>query len=131
MSDTTNAIRSGVEDTTAKAGDKVQSAVSSAMDKAQELASTAGKRVDEATSALGERAKSAASALRERAPQEGMLGSASGAVADTLDSAGRYLQEEGIVGMAEDVAELIRRNPIPAMFVGIGIGFMLAKALRR
>jgi len=25
---------------------------------------------------------------------------------------------------------LIRRNPIPAMFVGIGIGFMLAKAFR-
>jgi hypothetical protein len=131
MSDTTNAIRSGVEDAAAKAGDKVQGAVSSAMDKAQELASTAGKRVDEATSALGERVKSAAGALRERAPQEGMLGSASGAVADSLDSAGRYLQEEGIVGMAEDVAELIRRNPIPAMFVGIGIGFMLAKALRR
>ena len=131
MSDTTNAIRSGAEDTAAKASEKVQGAVSSAMDKAQELASTAGKRVDEATSALGERVKSAASTLRERAPQEGMLGTASGAVADTLDNAGRYLQEEGLVGMAEDVTELIRRNPIPAMFVGIGIGFMLARAFRR
>jgi hypothetical protein len=29
------------------------------------------------------------------------------------------------------VTELIRRNPIPSMFVGIGIGFLLAKLLRR
>jgi len=130
MSDTTNAIRSGAEDTAAKAGEKVQNAASAAMDKAHEMASTAGKRVDEATAALGERVKTAASSLRERAPQEGMLGTASGAVADSLDSAGRYLQEEGLIGMAEDVTELIRRNPIPAMFVGIGIGFMLAKAFR-
>jgi hypothetical protein len=127
MSDTTNAIRSGAEDTAAK----VQGAVSSAMDKAQEMASTAGRRAEEATSALGGKVQSMASTIRERAPQEGMLGSASGAVADTLDSAGRYLQEEGLVGMAEDITELIRRNPIPAMFVGIGIGFMLARALRR
>jgi vacuolar-type H+-ATPase subunit H len=131
MSDTTNAIRSGVEDTAAKASEKVQSAVASAKDKAQEMVSAAGKRAEEATSALGEKAQSMASSLRERAPREGMLGSASGAVADTLDSAGRYLQEEGLVGMAEDVTELIRRNPIPAMLVGIGIGFILARALRR
>jgi hypothetical protein len=95
------------------------------------MASNAGRKVDEATSALGETVKSMAGSLRERSPNEGMLGTASGAVADTLDSAGRYLQEEGLIGMAEDVTELIRRNPIPAMFVGIGIGFLLAKAFRR
>jgi F0F1-type ATP synthase assembly protein I len=32
--------------------------------------------------------------------------------------------------MAEDVSELIRRNPIPAMLVGVGIGFLLAKVFR-
>jgi hypothetical protein len=131
MSDTTNAIRSGVEDTAAKASEKVQSAVSSAKDKAQEMASAAGKRAEEATTALGEKVQSLASSLREKAPREGMLGTASGTVADTLDSAGRYLREEGLAGMAEDLTEVIRRNPIPAMFVGIGIGFLLAKALRR
>jgi hypothetical protein len=72
-----------------------------------------------------------AGTLRERGPQDGMLGTASGAVADRLDTAGRYLQEEGLVGMAEDVTELIRRNPIPAMLVGIGLGFMLARLFRR
>jgi ElaB/YqjD/DUF883 family membrane-anchored ribosome-binding protein len=33
--------------------------------------------------------------------------------------------------MAEDLTELIRRNPVPAMVVGVGIGFLLAQLLRR
>jgi hypothetical protein len=32
--------------------------------------------------------------------------------------------------MADDVTELIRRNPIPAMLIGVGIGFLLAKVMR-
>ena len=126
-----NAIRSSVENVANQASEKVQQATSSAMDQAQEMASSAGKRADEATAALGQRVQSVAGTLRERGPQEGMLGNATGAVADRLDSAGRYMQEEGLVGMAEDVTELIRRNPIPAMFIGIGVGFLLARLLRR
>lgn len=79
--------------------------------------------VESAASQAGE----ATPALGERGPREGMLG----AVADSLEKTGRYMQEEGIRGMAEDVTELIRRNPIPAMLVGVGIGFLLAKVLRR
>ncbi len=142
MSDTSKAIRSSVEDAASKASEKTQQAASAAMDKAQELASTAGskaselastagKKVEDATSALGEKVQSMAGTLRERGPHDGMLGSASGAVADTLDNAGRYLREEGLLGMADDVTELIRRNPIPALFIGVGIGFLLAKAFRR
>lgn len=126
-----NDIRSSVESAASQAGEKVQQATSAAMSKAQELAGTASKRVDEATAALGERVRSAGGTLRERGPREGMLGSATGAVADSLESTGRYIQEEGVVGMAEDITELIRRNPIPAMLVGVGIGFMLAKMFRR
>lgn len=126
----TNDIRSSVEGAASQAGDSVQQAASAAMNKAQELASTASKRVDEATAALGERVRSAAGSLRERGPHEGMLGTATSTVADSLENTGRYIQEEGVMGMAEDVTELIRRNPIPAMLVGIGIGYMLAKVFR-
>lgn len=127
----TNDIRGTVESATTQAGEAVQQAASSATSKAQELASTAGKRVDEAAAALGERVRSAGSTLRERGPRDGMLGTATGSVADSLEQTGRYIQEEGLVGMAEDITELIRRNPIPAMLVGVGIGFMLAKLFRR
>jgi hypothetical protein len=123
-------MQSKVEGAASQASERVQQAASTAMDKAQDIATSASKRVDEATAALGERVRSAAGTLRERGPQEGMLGTATGRVADSLEGAGRYIQEEGIVGMAEDVTELIRRNPIPAVLIGIGIGFMLARVLR-
>jgi len=32
--------------------------------------------------------------------------------------------------MAEDITGLIRRNPIPALFIGVGRGFLLARTLR-
>jgi hypothetical protein len=130
MPDKSQSAQSSMESAASKAGEGTQQAAAAAMDKAHELASNAGKKMDEATSALGDRVKSVAGSLRERGPHDGMLGNASGAVADSLDNAGRYLQEEGIVGMAEDVTELIRRNPIPAMLVGVGVGYMLAKLFR-
>jgi F0F1-type ATP synthase assembly protein I len=126
----TNDLRSKVENAATQAGDSAQQAAAAAMTKAQELASTASKRVDEATTALGDRVRSAGSSLRERGPHDGMLGTATSTVADSLEHTGRYLQEEGLVGMAEDVTELIRRNPIPAMLVGVGIGYLLAKVFR-
>jgi hypothetical protein len=51
-------------------------------------------------------------------------------VADTLETGGRYLQEHGLSGIGDDFSNLIRRNPIPAVLVGIGVGFLLARSLR-
>jgi hypothetical protein len=130
MTETTN-VRNSIEGAVAQTTEAVQKAVSSAVDKAQLMASTAGEKVEETTAALGEKVQSVADTLRQKGPHHGMLGNASGAVADTLDSAGLYLQEEGLTGMAQDVANVIRRHPIPAVLAGVGIGFLLAKALRK
>jgi hypothetical protein len=59
-----------------------------------------------------------------------MLGEATTTVAKGLEQGGRYLQKEGVTGMADDLSDMIRRNPIPAVLVGIGIGFMLAQLTR-
>ena len=123
--------RSSVESAASQASEGVQHAASTAMDKAQEMVGNASRRVDEATAAIGERVRSVGETLRDRGPHEGMLGTATGAVADSLEQTGRYIHDEGVLGMAEDITELIRRNPIPSLFVGIGIGFMLAKMFRR
>lgn len=63
-----------------------------------------------------------------RTRREGMFGSAAGSVANALDHTGQYLQEEGLRGVAEDFTGLIRRNPIPALLIGVAVGFLLAKA---
>ncbi len=74
--------------------------------------------------------KSVAETIRERGPHSGFLHSASESIADTLESGGEYLQEKGISGMAGDVTDLIRRNPIPSLLVAVGIGFLIARSLR-
>jgi len=75
--------------------------------------------------------QSLAGTLRENLPQSGVLGSASSTLASGLENTGRYLQQEGIKGMAEDVTNMIRRNPLPAMLIGISLGFILARATTR
>jgi hypothetical protein len=119
------------KDTASSVMDKAKDVASSVAGQARSVASNLGDRADDATSAVGGGMKTLASSLRERAPQGGMMGSAASSVAGALESGGRYLQEHGLGDMGGDLVNLIRRNPIPAMFVGIGIGYLFARATSR
>jgi hypothetical protein len=110
--------------------DKAKQAASSVADKARDVASGLGQKAEGATEAVGSGMQSLAGTIRDRGPQGGILGGAATGVASALESSGRYLEEQGLSGMAEDVTNLIRRNPIPAMLVGIGLGFLLARLTR-
>jgi len=68
--------------------------------------------------------------VREKGPDHGILGKATGAVAGALETGGKYLEDKKISGMAEDLTDLIKRNPIPALLIGVGLGFLLARTLR-
>jgi hypothetical protein len=111
-------------------GQRAKDAASSVAKSAGDMASRMGQKAEDATGAVGNRMESLASNIREKAPHEGMMGTASGAVANTLERGGRYLQEEGLQGIGSDLYQLIRRNPIPALVLGIGIGYLLARATR-
>jgi hypothetical protein len=74
--------------------------------------------------------ESLAGTIRDRAPREGMMGNAASTVADSLEQGGRYLREEGLGGMADDLTNTIRRNPLPAVLVAVAVGFLLARATR-
>jgi len=121
------------------ATDKAKSFTETASDKARDMAGNVADRAKDAASAIGNRAESATHAvgsgiehlgdtLREKAPHKGVLGSAASTVAGGLESSGKYLQEEGLKGMAEDVTDLIRRNPFPAVLIGIAVGYIIARA---
>jgi ElaB/YqjD/DUF883 family membrane-anchored ribosome-binding protein len=58
-----------------------------------------------------------------------MLGSATRAVADNLESAGRYVEDKNLSGMMNDVNGLIKRNPLPAVLLALGVGFLVGRAL--
>jgi uncharacterized protein YjbJ (UPF0337 family) len=58
-----------------------------------------------------------------------MAGAAATTVTDTVAGAGTYLQEKGVQGLSGDLTGLIRRYPVPALLVGLGIGFVLGRSL--
>jgi len=125
--------------------EKAKEAGYQAMDKAKEAGKEAsagvGDMVNQAASAVGKGADNlAASAgtglrqlgdsLAQHTPREGMLGSASQSVANSLRDSGRYIEEAGFSGMAKDVTDLIRKNPIPSLLIGLGLGFLIGRVVR-
>jgi len=120
--------------------DKTKEATGTMLDKAKETASSVGDAIGSAASSAGKTAdRLAASAgtgvkhlgetIREKGPHDGMLAGATQAVGNTLEEGGKYLEQEGFSGMMDDVTDLIRRNPVPAVLVGIGIGFLIGRTL--
>jgi hypothetical protein len=128
--DLTQAAGQKVQDAAQAAGQKAQEFAHTAGQKAQDLAHTAGQKAEDATASIGRTLETAADKVRQKTPNEGMLGKASEAVASTLEQGGRYLEEKNLTGMADDVTELIKRNPIPAVLIGVGLGFLIGRTLR-
>jgi len=119
-----------VGETASSAAQKAKEMASSATQRAGDVASNVGHKAEEATSSVGSSMRSLAGTLRENLPHEGVMGTASSAVADSLDRGGRYLEEEGLKGIGEDLTNIIRKNPIPAVLIGIGVGYLIARSLR-
>jgi len=121
------------------AAESARSAANYVADQAKEVASNASKgaanvgsyldtKAEEATSSIAGGLKAAGEAIRQNAPHDGRLGQASSAVAQTLSDTGDYLQREGLQGIGNDLACLVKRNPIPALLIGVGLGFLIARA---
>ncbi len=118
-------------DMASDAASRAKDIASSVTQKVGEAATFVGKRAEDAASAVGGQMKSLSGTIREHAPSSGMAHSATSAVADSLETGGRYLQEHGLSGIGDDVTSLIRRNPVPAVLIGVGLGFILARAISR
>jgi hypothetical protein len=110
--------------------DQARDAASSVADKAREAGAAASRTAENLTHRVGSGLESAADTIRDRGPNSGMFGNATKSVADSLESGGRYLQEEGLSGMADDFTQLIKRNPIPALLLAFAAGVLLARVTR-
>jgi hypothetical protein len=128
--DTASSVAERARDTASSLAGQTRDAASSAARTAGNVASNLGERADEATTSVGSGMQSLAGSIRGSAPQGGVMGTAASKVADALESSGRYLQEHGVRDIGNDLANLIRRNPIPSLLVGIGIGYLIARATR-
>jgi len=106
------------------------SAVQAAGDMARSAATSAGHMADRGVSTAGSGVASAADTVRRYGPQSGMMGQATEAVASGLEQAGHYVEDKGLSGMTGDLGNLIKSYPIPAVLLGIGMGYLLGRALR-
>jgi len=118
---TKEAAQAGVE--------KARDAAQAGWDKTRDAAQSAGHMATHATESVGSGMESLAGTIRDSAPG-GTFGTAASSVADTLERGGRYIREEGLSGMADDLTGTIRRNPIPSVLVAVAVGFLLARATR-
>jgi len=119
------------KDAGGKAESFVKDAASTVAQKTGDAASYVAHKAEDATATVGQNMKSFASTIRSNAPHEGMLGTAGSAVADTLESYGRELEEHGFGGIADDITNTVRRHPVPAILIGIGLGFLLARTFAK
>jgi len=115
------------QDLAHEAAQRARDIGSSVADAGRSAVNAATKTADSAAARAGDSLDSLGNRVREYGPSGGMLGQATEGVASSLERGGDYLREEGLTGMASDVTEMIKRNPIPALLCGIGIGFILAR----
>ena len=141
MAETNQNLSDQIGQAASNLADKAQETGRNVFERSKDMAQTAASRVsdtaravgnkaEQATNRIGDRMKSVAHNLRDKAPESGLLHRASESVADSLESGGDYIQQKGISGMAGDVTDLIRRHPIPALLLAVGIGFLVARTLR-
>jgi hypothetical protein len=105
----------------------------------ESLGTQFGEAAEAATTALGRRLQSIAKDVAGKSSVLGMLGGvggvrgagvlgvASSAVAVGLDRSGKFLESEGFQGTVKGISEQMKRNPIPFLLVGIGLGYLAGR----
>jgi ElaB/YqjD/DUF883 family membrane-anchored ribosome-binding protein len=119
------------QETASNLTERAKDVASGVSQRAGEFAHRAEDRADDALASMGQRMSTAAGSLRQTAPRSGVVGQAAGAVADGLESGGRYLQQHGVSEMTDDLAGVIRRNPLPSLCVAFGVGFLIGMVASR
>ena len=87
------------------------------------VAATVTSTAQDVASSVAETAGTVATKVQE------MAGAVATTVTATVAGAGTYLQEKGVEGLSADLTELIRRYPVPALLIGLGIGWLLSRTL--
>jgi len=118
------------KDAGAEALEKAKGSVESVGQMATQAASAVGHKADDLTASAGHEIKEFGDTVARKAPHDGLAGSASQAVAEGIKGAGRYIEEHKLSGMAQDVEQVIKNHPIPALLICFGIGVCLGRAMK-
>lgn len=111
--------------------DRVSDAVEHTKSKLTEFGTTAASKIDENRVAAADGLEGAADSLHQRADQlpggEKVTNLAHSA-ADKLTATADYVRQNDLSSMVNDVEELVKKNPGPALAIAAGLGFLVARA---
>jgi len=96
---------------------------------AKELATGLARIAEDATAALGKHLQTLGRSLGESKGSTGLGSVASFTAAKSLEKTGKYLETEGFHGVVGDVGSQVKKNPLPFVLAGIGLGFLAARLL--
>lgn len=94
---------------------------------ADKISGQANDQLNQAMNVAGQQLHSAAQQVRSIAP-EGPVADLAGRTAEFLERGGSYLQSSDPGTALGDLEQLIRRRPLQALAVGLGIGFLIGRS---
>jgi len=106
------------------ANTQMKDAAGKVADKAEGVMSTVQNAASDAASYVGRQAGNLGSTV------SGAVGDAASAVRDRAEGAYDYVRDQGFSGVCDDMASMIRRNPVPSILIALGLGFLVARAIR-
>jgi cell division septum initiation protein DivIVA len=112
------------------ATETARDAATGVMDRARDVAGNVAEKARDMAGTVADTARDWASGAVGAVGDTDVVNKAGEYVSEAWESGSRYFQEHNFKDMADDLAGVIRRNPIPALLVGIGLGFVLARSMR-
>jgi ElaB/YqjD/DUF883 family membrane-anchored ribosome-binding protein len=122
------------DDQVRAAGDEVMNQAGRARTAVSQAARTAADALDHGRTAAADRLAETASTVRERS--EGLPGGSrvrefANAAADRLSSTADYMRTHDLSRIGDDVEDVVRNHPGPALLIAAAFGFLLGRALAR
>lgn len=111
-----------------KIGNRTEELADAAAVKAREAGSKARETAREVGDTIGEAAESIQDKIRRTGRDAADVVSG---VTERVRSSATYVQEQGFEGLMDDLGTLIKRYPIHAVLIGVGVGFLLARGTTR
>jgi len=128
-----DAARTAVEtarDAAAGVVDRAKDVAGNVAGSARDMAGNVADRARNVAGNVADTARDWATGAVDAVKGSDVVNKAEDYAAEAWETGSRYFQEHNFKDMADDVAGVIRRNPIPALLVGVGLGFILARSLR-
>ncbi len=101
---------------------------SNVREKVGEVGSQVNQKADAAMTSMGEGLSSVARGVRQSGPA---ISDAAARTAETIERAGNYLRDSDLKDLGRDFGQVVKQHPVPAMLAAAGVGFLLARAMRR